>query len=339
MSTIGIDLGTTNSLVCVCRNGNTELIPNELGSYKTSSAVSILEDGTVLVGSAAKERLISFPESTAASFKVWMGMERTLTLGRQTFSPEELSALVLRQLKDDAQRYLGEPVEDAVISVPAYFNDDQRCATKLAAKMAGLNVLRLINEPSAAALCYRHFNGGKDGQMMIIDFGGGTLDVSIVDCFENIIEITAIAGDNHLGGDDIDRAIAEHFCAENDLNADELPPSLRASLFRQAETAKIALSGAPAAMLAIQPDDHPYSLVLTRPLLRELCEPLFRKVASVIRQCMKNRKRNSRIDDVVLVGGSSQLPVFGDFRRVRTVGALQLILSEIVRTFEKFRPF
>ena len=129
MAIIGIDLGTTNSLACIFRNGRTELIPNELGTYKTSSVVSLLEDGTVLVGAAAKERLISNPQSTAASFKVWMGTERLIPLGGRSFLPEELSALVLRQILQDAQRYLGEPVEEAVISVPAYFNDNQRSAT------------------------------------------------------------------------------------------------------------------------------------------------------------------------------------------------------------------
>ena len=181
MAMIGIDLGTTNSLACVYRNGKAELIPNALGEYKTRSAVSVLEDGSVLVGAAAAERLITHPDTTAASFKVWMGTGRTITLGDHSFKPEELSALVLRQLAADAERYLGEPVTEAVISVPAYFNDNQRCATKLAAQLAGLTVERLINEPSAAALCHRQSAGIEDCQMMVIDFGGGTLDVSIVE--------------------------------------------------------------------------------------------------------------------------------------------------------------
>ncbi len=313
MSIIGIDLGTTNSLACIYRGGRVELIPNELGEYKTSSAVSVLEDGSVLVGAAARERLISHPESTAAGFKVWMGTDRITTLGELRFKPEELSALVLRQLLQDAQRYLGEPVEEAVISVPAYFNDDQRCATKLAAQLAGLTVKRLINEPSAAALCHRHTLGGGDCRMMIVDFGGGTLDVSIVDCFENIIEITAIAGDNHLGGNDIDQVIVEHFCRENGLSLPSLPPGMRASLFRQAETAKIALSRAPAAMISLQQAGRQFTLLLTRQLLHQLCEPIFQRVRKVITQAVRDRDRVGRIDDVVLVGGSAQLTVLGDF--------------------------
>ncbi len=313
MAIIGIDLGTTNSLACVYRNGRAELIPNELGDFKTSSAVSVLEDGTVLVGAVAKERLVSHPESTAASFKIWMGTEKRLNLGMRQFKPEELSALVLRQLLEDSTRYLGEPVEEAVISVPAYFNDDQRCATKLAAQLAGLTVRRLINEPSAAALYHRYSTQSGDSQMMIVDFGGGTLDVSIVDCFENIIEITAIAGDNRLGGNDIDHAIVAHFCKENGLMEERLAPSLRASLYRQAETAKIALSDVQETVITIQQEDTQYSLVLTNALLRQLCEPAFQKVRAVITRAMKDRERTSRIHDVVLVGGSSGLTVFGDF--------------------------
>ena len=313
MAIIGIDLGTTNSLVCVYRDGRAEMIPNELGDYKTSSAVSVLEDGTVLVGTAAKERLVSHTESTAASFKIWMGTEKKLNLNGRQFKPEELSALVLRQLLEDARRYLGEPVEEAVISVPAYFNDDQRCATKLAAQLAGLTVKRLINEPSAAALYHRYNTQSGDGQMMIVDFGGGTLDVSIVDCFENIIEITAIAGDNRLGGDDIDRAIAAQFCKENGLVEERLEPSQRASLYRQAESAKIALSRTQSATLSIQQGENRHSLLLTNELLRGLCEPIFQRVRTVITRAMKDRRWESRIDDVILVGGSSKLTVFGDF--------------------------
>ena len=313
MAIIGIDLGTTNSLACVYRDGRAELIPNELGEYKTSSTVSVLENGTVLVGAAAKERLVTYPEATASSFKIWMGAEKTLTLAGRKFRPEELSALVLRQLLEDAKRYLGEEVEEAVISVPAYFNDDQRCATKLAAQLAGLNVKRLINEPSAAALYHHYSAQAGNCQLMIVDFGGGTLDVSIVECFENIIEITAIAGDNRLGGDDIDRAIVGQFCQENGLVEEGLAPGLRASLYRQAETAKIALSSAPAASIFLQQEERRYSLLLTNDILRQLCGPVFRRVRTVITRAMKDRSRGGRLSDVILVGGSAQLKVFGDF--------------------------
>ncbi len=317
MAIIGIDLGTTNSLACVYRNGKAELIPNELGDYKTNSVVSMMEDDSVLIGAAAKERLITHPENTAASFKVWMGTERLISLGKKSFKPEELSSLVLKQILQDAEQYLGESVEEAVISVPAYFNDNQRCATKLAAQLAGLTVKRLINEPSAAALYYRHsIQEQGDSQMMVIDFGGGTLDVSIVECFENIIEITAIAGDNHLGGNDIDRAIVAHFCEQNGLSMEKLDPFALSSLYRQAEEAKIALSQKEEnaeASLILRQGDSKYSLMLTNILLRQLCEPIFRKVRSVISRAMKDREHVGRISDVVLVGGSAQLTVFCDY--------------------------
>ena len=317
MAIIGIDLGTTNSLACVYRNGRAELIPNELGEYKTNSVVSMMDDDSVLVGAAAKERLITHPESTAASFKVWMGTERLISLGKKSFRPEELSSLVLKQILQDAQQYLGEPVEEAVISVPAYFNDNQRCATKLAAQLAGLTVKRLINEPSAAALYYRHsIQEQGDSQMMVIDFGGGTLDVSIVECFENIIEITGIAGDNHLGGNDIDRAIVAYFCEQNSLSMEKLDSFSLSSLYRQAEDAKIALSQRDAdteVSLILRQGDNRYSLTLTNKLLRQLCEPIFRKVRSVISRAIKDRGRAGRINEVVLVGGSAQLTVFLDY--------------------------
>lgn len=317
MAIIGIDLGTTNSLACIYRDGRTELIPNELGKYKTNSVVSMMEDGSVLVGAAAKERLITHPESTAASFKVWMGTERQISLGKRNFKPEELSAFVLKQLLQDAERYLGEPVEEAVISVPAYFNDNQRCATKFAAQLAGLTVKRLINEPSAAALYHRYSSQAQDdSQMMIIDFGGGTLDVSIVECFENIIEITAIAGDNHLGGNDIDSVIVAYFCEQNGLSENKLDSSALSSLYRQAEEAKIALSrngDKTETFMALRQGEVLYSLTLTNPLLRQLCEPIFRKVKAVISRAMKNKGSACRINDVVLVGGSAQLAVFCDY--------------------------
>ena len=206
MAIIGIDLGTTNSLVSVYRNGHAELLPNEWGEFMTPSCVGVLEDGTVTVGAVAKERLITHPEETAASFKTWMGTQKEYILGGRRFLPQELSALVLRKLAQNAREALGEEIEEAIISVPAYFNDNQRCATRLAAQLAGLPVKRLINEPSAAALYYSQSRAQSECRLLVIDFGGGTLDVSVVDCFENMVEIVAIAGNNHLGGNDIDQA-------------------------------------------------------------------------------------------------------------------------------------
>lgn len=339
---IGIDLGTTNSIACVYRNGHTELIPNALGEYMTKSAVSVMEDGTILVGTAAKERLFTHPERTAASFKRWMGTEKAVRIGEENtgaFLPHELSALVLKQLYEDARRYLGEDIEEAVISVPAYFDDNQRNATKLAAQLAGIPVKRLINEPSAAALRYNLNEPGRDCRLMVIDFGGGTLDVSIVECFENIIEIIAIAGDNKLGGDDIDSAIASYFCRVHSLSMDVLSPTQRASLLRQSEAAKKALSSlenlktgswrmksgtdgdraedlradckVPVIRLVL---DETYELSLDKNLLRQICQPYLNRMKTVIARAVRDSNLlPEELDEAVLVGGSARLAVLGDF--------------------------
>ena len=316
MSIIGIDLGTSNTLACVFQDGKAVLIPNKEGGYLTKSAVSVMEDGTIITGRAAKERLLTHPERTAASYKVFMGTEREICLGQQYFKPEELSAFVLRQIKQDAEEFLQEPVEEAVISVPAYFNDNQRCATKLAAQLAGLKVSRLINEPSAAAVYYRWSDSAaEDGKLMIVDFGGGTLDVSIVDCFDNIIEILCIAGDNHLGGDDIDAAITKYFCEKNHLCREALTPEEGAVLMRQAENAKAALSepGAEKGLMKLQAGEKEYELSLDREQLAKLCAPVFKRVEKVLRRALENKKAAKGIRRVVLVGGSSKMPVFHDF--------------------------
>lgn len=367
---IGIDLGTTNSLACVYRNGHTELIPNSLGEYMTKSAVSVLEDGSILTGAAARERLLMHPQETAVSFKRFMGTDQQIVLGDKIFQPHELSALILKQLYEDAVKYLGQEIEEAVISVPAYFDDNQRNATKLAAQLAGIPVKRLINEPSAAALRYNlgatltgdkiiqslpvacHVNGshGADGvenltageykcgdcRLMILDFGGGTLDVSIVECFENIIEIVAIAGDNRLGGDDIDRAIAEHFCREHFLHFESLSAKQKQALLYQAEAAKKALSvyspRLPRLRLTL---DETYEMELSREILRDICQPYLERIKSVIARAIRDSRLTSdRLDDVVLVGGSARLAVLGDYlkelmgRRPLVAGNPDCIVAE-----------
>lgn len=321
---IGIDLGTTNSLVCVYRNGHTELIPNSLGEYMTKSAVSILEDGSILTGSAAKERLLLHSQHTAVSFKRFMGTDQEIVLGDRVFLPHELSALILRQLYEDARAYLGQEIEEAVISVPAYFDDNQRNATKLAAQLAGIPAKRLINEPSAAALRYNMGVTYGDSRLMILDFGGGTLDVSIVECFENIIEIVAIAGDNRLGGDDIDRAIAEHFCRIHSLNFEALLPKQREALLFQAETAKKTLSQTEADGEAMPLTgrvprlrltlDRNYEMELSKELLREICQPYLERIKAVIARAIRDSHlMPDKLDDVVMVGGSARLAVLGDY--------------------------
>ena len=241
MAVIGIDLGTTNSLGCVYRNGKAELIPNAYGSYLTPSVVSMTEDGKLIVGQPAKDRLITHPERTVSSFKKDMGTGRSWKPGEKSFLPEELSSLVIRSIVEDAQNYLGEEIEEAVISVPAYFHDEQRVAVKRAGALAGIHVERIVNEPSAAALA-SYFTANEEQNMLVFDFGGGTLDVSLVDCFDTMVEIVSVAGNNRLGGDDFDRLIAEHFLREHGVARQQLRAQEYAVLLKQAERCKKLLS-------------------------------------------------------------------------------------------------
>ncbi len=308
MAIIGIDLGTTNSLACVCKNGKPLLIPNPLGQVLTPSVVSIDQDGKILVGSVARERLISHPEASASSFKRFMGTSKVFLLAGQEFTPQELSSFVLRQLKEDAERFLGEKVTEAVISVPAYFNDHQRYATKEAGSLAGLHVERLVNEPSAAALAASRISGKEEGSYLVFDFGGGTLDVSIVDYFDNVIEIIAVSGDNRLGGDDFDEIIARRFCSLHQMDYDNLDPACQFSLLRLAEDCKRQLTGKNKADLVWEAENK--KMTITHVELAELCQGIFDRVSQVVESALRDSDRASGdIDQVVLVGGSSKMPV------------------------------
>ncbi len=223
MAVLGIDLGTTNSLAAVWEDGKVRLVADEHGQVLFPSVVSFIGEGRLVVGAQAKERILTHREDTVGSFKRFMGTDKLYNLGNRAYTPMELSAMVLERIRRNAEYSLGEEITEAVITVPAYFNDKQRNDTKKAAKVAGLKVERLINEPSAAALAYRMERGDEDATLLVFDFGGGTLDLSYVECFNNIIEIVAVAGDNYLGGDDIDRLVAEYFCRENGLVLPEMP--------------------------------------------------------------------------------------------------------------------
>ena len=309
MPIIGIDLGTTNSLAAVYQDGRSQLIPNAFGEYLTPSVVSLDEDGTVLVGKAAQQRLITHPQRTAGSFKRSMGTARRFVLAGRAFSPEELSALVLRRLKEDAEAFLGQPVEEAVVSVPAYFTDRQRAATKRAGQLAGLRVERLINEPSAAALsCYDPAQG--DAAFLVYDFGGGTLDVSVVDCFENVVNILAVSGDNQLGGNDLDAVIARMYCQKNGIDMDALAPGQRAILLAQAEQCKWALSSAPMAMMVLELEGLKGSMGLNGQQLIEHAATLFGRMRAPLQKALKDSGlAPQELQGVVPVGGSCKMPV------------------------------
>lgn len=310
MAIIGIDLGTTNSLVCVCQDDHIKLVPNPLGEVLTPSVVNVEEEGKIVVGAVAKERLVSHPLASASSFKRYMGTNKTFTLEEQTFTPQELSSFVLRQLKRDAEEFLGEEVTEAVISVPAYFNDHQRYATREAGELAGLYVERLINEPSAAALAASRISQEDEGSYLVFDFGGGTLDVSIVDYFDNVIEIIAVSGDNRLGGDDFDEVIARKFCTEHQMSYDKMDNRQRAILLRLSEQCKRTLTTQNEAVLTWEVESEKKTLVLTNITLAELCQDIFDRMGQVITNALRDSQRTiEEIDEVVLVGGSSKMPV------------------------------
>lgn len=309
MAVIGIDLGTTNSLACIWKDGKAQLIPNSFGEYMTPSVVGVDDDKNIIVGKTAKERLISHPDKTVSSFKCFMGTDKKIILDDKEYRAEELSSLVLRKIKEDAEYYLGESVEEAVISVPAYFNDNGRSATKLAGELAGFKVERIINEPSAAALAYG-IDTAEDNTYLVFDFGGGTLDISIVDIFDGVIEIIAVAGDNHLGGDDFNLAVAKYFCAENGLDFDLIPAEQRAIILKQAELCKITLSSSSKAGMVASVNGADYSLVLDSNMLLKATASIFDRIKAPMSKALTDASMTADdISDVILVGGSSHMPL------------------------------
>lgn len=315
MTVIGIDLGTTNSLGCVYRNGKAELIPNAYGSYLTPSVVSMTEDGKLIVGQPAKDRLITHPERTVSSFKKDMGTGRSWKPGEKSFLPEELSSLVIRSIVEDAQNYLGEEIEEAVISVPAYFHDEQRVAVKRAGALAGIHVERIVNEPSAAALA-SYFTANEEQNMLVFDFGGGTLDVSLVDCFDTMVEIVSVAGNNRLGGDDFDRLIAEHFLREHGVARQQLRAQEYAVLLKQAERCKKLLSEQDEVVMHATVGDQLYESTYTMDRLFEESKALLKEIRQVIGRALKDGKMTIHdVDLVVMAGGSSKMPLIQKYIR------------------------
>ena len=311
---IGIDLGTTNSLAAVWQDGESRLIPNAFGEYLTPSVVSFGEDGTIYVGKTAKERLASHPDETASVFKRFMGTSRKYMLGGKSYRPEELSAFVLRKLKEDAERYLGEPVEEAIISVPAYFNDMARNATKRAGMLAGLKVERIINEPSAAALACQSFNQEEDATLLVFDFGGGTLDVSLVECFDNVIEIQAVSGDNQLGGQDFDDMIAEHFAKSLGLNYAAMEPETKAIVQKSAELCKRELTENPSANMVVNCREINNEIEITRKEVVKICAPLFDRIGKPVSKVFVDAQIfTDQVSQIVLVGGSCKMPVIRQY--------------------------
>lgn len=307
MTILGVDLGTTNSLAVVYKEGKPIRIPNAYGEFVTASAVSIL-DGKIVVGKLAKERLITHPECSASLFKRNMGSDVTYTFDKKEYDSATLSSFVVKQLIEDAQNYLHEEISEVVISVPAYFNARQRQDTKRIGELLGIKVERLINEPSAAAIpC--HMDDEYE-TFVVFDFGGGTLDVSVVDCFENVISINAISGNNHLGGTDFDRAMAEYFCLKNGLDYNTLDSSFQQSILRTCEQAKIKLSTQNVVEVSLVHLNKNYNCIFDENVLFNITHSLLESCKNVIGKAVKDSGFSaSELDSLILVGGSSKMPV------------------------------
>ena len=306
----GIDLGTTNSLIAWLKDGVPTTIANVHGHVLTPSAVSVDADGSVLVGATARERLVTHPKRSAASFKRLMGSGQKLTLGGTSYRPEDLSALVLRSLKADAEQATGEKVEEVIISVPAYFNDQQRKATRLAGELAGLKVLRLVNEPTAAALFHGIHERDADATFLIIDLGGGTFDVSILERFSGVMEVRATGGDSFLGGDDFTEAMLQLLARRSGLDDKALAePAKNGALRHAAESAKRALASGPSCEVDLQGIGLDTFSVTTAEF-EKACEPLLERLRAPIERALRDaRLRVADLDEIALVGGASRMPM------------------------------
>ncbi len=309
---IGIDLGTTNSLVAVWKNGQATLIPNALGEYLTPSCVGLDEDGSILVGKAARERLQTHPQRTAALFKRYMGSNRETRLGKKVFRAEELASLVLRALKEDAESYLGQPVIEAIITVPAYFSDAQRKATKAAGQLAGLRVDALLNEPTAAALAYGIHDKKEETKFLVFDLGGGTFDVSILDLFEGVMEVRASAGDNLLGGEDFVEVLQQEFLQRTalDIEKSKQPAVVRQRVREAVERAKRQLTQTQHAVIELQVDGVTHQWQVTEEGFLQLSEPLLQRLRRPVEQALRDsRIPVAELDNVVLAGGATRMPI------------------------------
>ncbi len=305
---LGIDLGTTNSLVAHFTEEGPILIPNAIGAFLTPSAVGLSDSGDLLVGQAAKDRLVSNPDISTARFKRYMGTDHTVRLGRKTFRPEELSAFILRSLKADAEAHLQHPVVDAVISVPAYFNDVQRKATIGAAQLAGLEVSRLINEPTAAALAYGLHRKDDESTFLVVDLGGGTFDVSILEMFSGVMEVRASAGDAFLGGEDFTDILVA--LLGKDLGRDDLGKGDLARLRALADEAKHKLSTNKDADIRYVLDGEKKHLSVSADRFEEATTQLVNRMRAPLQRAMRDANLgNDQIDRIILVGGATRMPI------------------------------
>jgi molecular chaperone HscC len=321
---VGIDLGTTNSLCAIFEDGHPKLIPNAHRGVLTPSVVGILDDGQVIIGAAAVNLQVTKPDRCASRFKRYMGTDRKIQFGEKEFSAPELSSLILKSLKEDAEQYLGESVEEAVITVPAYFNDHQRKATKLAGEMAGLKVRRIINEPTAAALTYGFHDRDAEKHILVIDLGGGTFDVTLMEIFEGTLEIVATSGENFLGGEDFTDRIVSSALKKIGLNLEttEMREPLRVARLRQeSEKAKRELHESvevPVRMPNEQGefDNAAAGITLSRNSFSIMSEPLLERLGGPINKALRDGEVDpDAIREIILVGGATRMLAMHDFLR------------------------
>lgn len=311
----GIDLGTTNSLIALWRNGASELVQNPLGSYLTPSVVGLDDQGAIIVGQAAKERLATHPGLTCQNFKRLMGTNQQIRLGKRSFRAEELSSFVIAALIADAQAHTGETITEAIITVPAYFNDIQRKATKAAGELAGIKVERLLNEPTAAAMAFGLHDRESEARYLIFDLGGGTFDVSILELFDGVMEVHASAGDNQLGGTDFTATLAHHFLSQVPLADLKLNPKRLAEDFKQrlsaaAEVAKKALTSEDQFQTQLVWQDQTVALAVTAAEFEKQTEELVERIVRPIKIALQDANlRVADINEIVLVGGATRMPL------------------------------
>ena len=312
---IGIDLGTTNSLAAYFTEKGPVIIPNRLGKRLTPSVVSMDEDEQIYVGDLAVERSLLYPGSAASVFKRDMGSGRKFQLLHKSFTAEELSSFVLRALKEDAESFLGEPVTEAVISVPAYFNDERRRATKRAGELAGLKVERIISEPTAAAIAYGLYQSQGHMRFLVFDLGGGTFDVSVLERIDNILEVRAVAGDNFLGGEDFTTVLEEMFFQKySQFDRLKLDAKTLRHIHKQADKCKMGFSDDRKSTMDCKIEEEMYSLTVELSDYEKACEELLDKIRQPVRRSLSDAHiRLSDIDKVVLVGGATKSPVIRRF--------------------------
>ena len=314
---IGIDLGTTNSLATyISENGEIKFIKSEHGNIMIPSVVGLSENGEIIVGEIAKERLITHPTITTNLFKRKMGTKKNSRLGNQVFTAVELSAFVLKYIRQNAERELNCTVSEAIVTVPAYFNDKQRKDTMKAAKLAGIKVERIINEPTAAAIAYEHEILKEDLKFMVLDLGGGKFDVKILESFDEILEVISISGDSFLGGEDFTQILFDMFLEKNSLIVEELTLNEYAYIYNQVDRAKRASNNMDTIEIKVSINELNLQTIITLQEYRKKLTPLIIKIKSAVDKALRGGKVSmSEIEKVILVGGATRMPIIEEFIR------------------------